>query len=201
MCIRDGYATVDCLRDDDPGVQTNSRVNKGFVTVPPFRQQKSWIAGLTDILDGIINITNAVDFKIVVFFPIPNHVAVRVLRPVHATVRYSRYGHYTARRLRAMGCRRQETSGRHRKTGELLTTDITAQGINCPNVTHVIQFGSTKICETYIHRLSQTAGQMGRDSDSSYSAVGGGDGNSAEAWQPGPESGRAVPGPAPGKRR
>jgi superfamily II DNA/RNA helicase len=47
--------------------------------------------------------------------------------------------------------------------GILFTTDVSARGIDYPNVTHVIQYGGAEDKETYLHRLGRTgrAGKAG----------------------------------------
>ncbi|OHE90725.1 DEAD/DEAH box helicase [Colletotrichum orchidophilum] len=46
---------------------------------------------------------------------------------------------------------------RNAKSGILFSTDVTARGLDFPNVTHVIQIGATSDREQYIHRLGRTA--------------------------------------------
>ncbi|TEA21814.1 ATP-dependent RNA helicase cyt-19 [Colletotrichum sidae] len=43
------------------------------------------------------------------------------------------------------------------KSGILFTSDVTARGLDFPNVTHVIQFGVPHEREQYVHRLGRTA--------------------------------------------
>lgn len=43
------------------------------------------------------------------------------------------------------------------KSGILLSSDVTARGMDFPNVTHVIQMGLPRDRESYIHRLGRTA--------------------------------------------
>ena len=43
------------------------------------------------------------------------------------------------------------------KTGVLLSSDVTARGMDFPNVTHVIQIGLPRDRESYIHRIGRTA--------------------------------------------
>lgn len=43
------------------------------------------------------------------------------------------------------------------KSGILLSSDVTARGMDFPNVTHVIQMGLPQARDTYIHRLGRTA--------------------------------------------
>ncbi|KAK1640987.1 DEAD/DEAH box helicase [Colletotrichum phormii] len=46
---------------------------------------------------------------------------------------------------------------RKARSGILFSTDVTARGLDFPNVTHVIQIGATSDREQYIHRLGRTA--------------------------------------------
>ncbi|KAG0133793.1 P-loop containing nucleoside triphosphate hydrolase protein [Tuber indicum] len=46
---------------------------------------------------------------------------------------------------------------RRARSGILLSSDITARGMDFPGVTHVIQMGAPKNEETYIHRIGRTA--------------------------------------------
>jgi ATP-dependent RNA helicase MSS116 len=49
------------------------------------------------------------------------------------------------------------------RKGILFTTDVSARGVDYPNVTHVIQYGGAEDKETYLHRLGRTgrAGKAG----------------------------------------
>lgn len=52
---------------------------------------------------------------------------------------------------------RQSMAFRKADSGILFSSDVTARGMDFPNVTHVIQVGSPRDKETYIHRLGRTA--------------------------------------------
>jgi len=53
---------------------------------------------------------------------------------------------------------------RNASQGILLTSDVSARGVDYPDVSHVIQVGAPKNRETYIHRLGRTgrAGKLGK---------------------------------------
>lgn len=51
---------------------------------------------------------------------------------------------------------RAADSFRRAKTGILISTDVTARGMDFPNVTHVIQFGAPPQRDQYIHRIGRT---------------------------------------------
>ncbi|KAF2758471.1 DEAD-domain-containing protein [Pseudovirgaria hyperparasitica] len=46
---------------------------------------------------------------------------------------------------------------RNAESAILVSSDVTARGMDFPNVTHVIQFGSPRAREDYIHRIGRTA--------------------------------------------
>lgn len=50
------------------------------------------------------------------------------------------------------------------KTGILFSSDVTARGMDFPNVSHVIQIGLPRDRETYIHRLGRT-GRAGKEGE------------------------------------
>lgn len=52
---------------------------------------------------------------------------------------------------------RNSESFRRARSGILFSSDVTARGMDFPEVTHVIQFGVPQSRETYIHRLGRTA--------------------------------------------
>ena len=52
---------------------------------------------------------------------------------------------------------RASDSFRKCESGILLSSDVTARGMDFPNVTHVIQVGMPRDRETYIHRIGRTA--------------------------------------------
>ena len=46
---------------------------------------------------------------------------------------------------------------RHAKSAVMFSSDVSARGMDFPNVTHVIQMGLPRDADTYIHRLGRTA--------------------------------------------
>ncbi|CAZ79182.1 unnamed protein product [Tuber melanosporum] len=78
-------------------------------------------------------------FKAIIFF-----TAVRPTFEMH-----SRLSQYQRTRT--------AESFRRARSGILLSSDITARGMDFPGVTHVIQMGAPKNEETYIHRIGRTA--------------------------------------------
>ena len=60
-------------------------------------------------------------------------------------------------RLTQMQRTRAADTFRHSRSGLLLSSDVTARGMDFPNVTHVIQVGLPGSREAYVHRIGRTA--------------------------------------------
>jgi ATP-dependent RNA helicase MSS116 len=72
--------------------------------------------------------------------------------PFHGTRAYEIHAKLTqAQRTKAAD------NFRFAKSGVLFSSDVTARGMDFPNVTHVIQIGLPRDSETYVHRLGRTA--------------------------------------------
>lgn len=181
QCMRPNYVTVDCVHDVDPTSHTNQSVSQTFVTLPPLKNrvdistnsssvstsshddvnQYRWVSGLVDIITDIVHVRNPNEFKVVVFFPTTamcqffSHIFTNVYKiPVielHSKKTQSNRT-FTSKLFRQVD------------KGVLFTTDVSARGVDYPNVSHVIQFGSAESRETYIHRLGRTgrAGKKGK---------------------------------------
>jgi len=134
-------------------------VDQAFVTLP-FPGGDHWISGLAALIEDI-QARDARGHKVIVFFPTTNmciffsHVFNKVYR-IPALEIHSKKSQSA----------RTRTSARFRqgRRGVLFTTDVSARGVDYPNVTHVIQYGSAEHRETYIHRLGRTgrAGKKGQ---------------------------------------
>jgi ATP-dependent RNA helicase MSS116 len=144
--LRHDFVTVDCIRDEDPSTHTNAKVDQSFVLLKPERM----LPGSVEIL---LHLMEQPNHKVMVFFPTNNLVI------------------FYAALLSAMGKQvldihakkgqsvRTRVSNRFRNMSEgvLLTSDVSARGVDYPDVTHVVQLGMTQDRETYIHRLGRTA--------------------------------------------
>ncbi|KAL3798863.1 hypothetical protein HJC23_004651 [Cyclotella cryptica] len=179
--LRKDYVTVDCVEDIDPTTHTNASVDQTFVTLPeptdkmvntndlyrlatskqrnnPIDKdidvtQYRWISGLVDIIEDIIHVQNPEDYKLIVFFP------------TTATTQFFSYVFNKVYKIPVIEMHSQKhqtnrTSSsklfRNARNGILFTTDVSARGVDYPNVTHVIQYGPAENRETYIHRLGRT---------------------------------------------
>jgi ATP-dependent RNA helicase MSS116 len=146
--------TVDCMDDEDPASHTNARINQSHVLLPPDR-------AISGVVQLILRLMEESDHKVLVFFPTTSQVA-----------------YYSALFNRGLGRKvleihakktqgnRSSTSDRFRqaKKGVMFTSDVSARGVDYPDVTHVVQVGMATDRETYIHRLGRTgrAGKKGQ---------------------------------------
>ncbi|EED87938.1 predicted protein, partial [Thalassiosira pseudonana CCMP1335] len=154
--MRKDYVTVDCIHDVDPTSHTNERVDQTFLTLPSFVSGKRH----ANDLYHIIHIQNPTNYKLVVFFP------------TTALAQFFSYLFNKIYNIPVIEIHSQKSQSnrtynsnlfRKVKSGVLFTTDVSARGVDYPNVTHVIQYGSAENRETYIHRLGRTgrAGKRG----------------------------------------
>ena len=141
--LRKGYADVDTVGEE--AEQTHQHVRQD-VAVVSLEQQPAALAAL------LATIAEEPFYKVMVFFTTArvtgfmseafNSMGVDVLE-IHS---------------RKSQSQRTKTSDIFRQPGSkvLFTSDVTARGMDYPDVTHVIQVGLTER-EQYIHRLGRTA--------------------------------------------
>jgi len=181
------YITVDCVEDVDPATHTNANIHQSFVTLPDPKDmmvnnindlnrlspstkpgnpnnsfdvtQFRWISGLVDIIEDIIHVQNPTDYKLVVFFQTTaatqffSHIFNNVYKiPVIEIHSKKNQGNRTSSSKLFRGL----------KKGILFTSDVSARGVDYPDVTHVIQYGPAEDRATYIHRLGRT-GRAGKN--------------------------------------
>lgn len=154
--VRPKYVVVDCIQDDDPSSHTVSTIEQSHVILPPNKM----IAGVVQTILELMNSNK--QHKIIVFFPTTSQVSYfsnvfrsalgRSVIEIHSGI--------------SQGARTNRSDNfRHSKTGcVLFTSDVSARGVDYPDVTHVVQVGAAMSRETYIHRLGRTgrAGKSGQ---------------------------------------
>lgn len=163
FCTQGNSLSVDCIQDEDPASHTVNTVQQSYVAVPQSKQ-------ITGVLQTILQLMKPSEEpgshapKIVVFFNTTAQVSFfasllkelgmpRVLE-LHSKIEQDQ---------------RSKRSDKFRNAPSdhpsiLLTSDVSARGVDYPNVTHVVQVGSASDRETYIHRLGRTgrAGKSGK---------------------------------------
>ena len=147
--MKEDYFEVDCVQQDGArAAPTNLRVTQSHVVLPNLG---SVIPSIYSILE---HATTKRPFKIVVFFPTARMVGffADVLRDgfdcpiIELHSKKSQSSRNTA-----------SEKFRSSKNAVLFTSDLSARGIDYPDVTQVIQLGIAESREQYIHRLGRTA--------------------------------------------
>ncbi|KAL3944352.1 MAG: hypothetical protein SGBAC_001556 [Bacillariaceae sp.] len=152
---KDGrYELVDCIQDEDPASHTNAHTEQRHVVLPAHR---FWTA----TMELLLELMEDKKAKIMVFFPMTSLVQL------YSKLFQLRFGRRVLELHGRMHQRERTTiSNRFRNVnkGVLFTSDVSARGVDYPNVTHVIQIGAAETRETYIHRLGRTgrAGKKGQ---------------------------------------
>lgn len=156
--MNDDYIEVDCINDGaDGSMPTNVRVKQSHAIIP---SMDFYVSSVVRIIQEAIRDGDG-DNKIVVFFPTARMVSFfadifNEIMGVPALELHSK---------KTQGYRNR-ISGQFREasSGVLLTSDVSARGVDYPLVSHVIQFGMPSSREQYIHRLGRTgrAGTEGK---------------------------------------
>ncbi len=144
FALRDQFEHVDCVGKDDQG--THKRVPQ-FTTVYPLRTQFSEIAAV--LTEGM----REPDFKIMIFF-----VTAR-LTQLHAEL-FALMGFPVVEihsRKSQSARTKASTIFREQSSKILFSSDVSARGMDYPDVTMVCQVGLPDTKAQYIHRLGRTA--------------------------------------------
>jgi ATP-dependent RNA helicase MSS116 len=164
--MKPDYVEVDCIREggdangDGGGgnSQTHAHVMQSHAVIPSVGRYASSVVRVVGeaARDGVDGTGN----KIVVFFPTARMVSFfaslfnDVLKSPTVMELHSR---------KSQGYRdRVSSEFREAESGILLTSDVSARGVDYPGVTHVVQFGMPSNRDQYVHRLGRT-GRAGAD--------------------------------------
>ncbi len=153
IAIKSDYEMVDCIQDEDPATQTNAQIEQSYLVLPT---EQFW----TKSLEYLLDLVDKGDNKVMVFFPMTSMVEL------YAQIFNMRFGRRVLELHGRMHQRERTTVSRRFRNaskGILFTSDVSARGVDYPNVTHVVQIGASGSRETYIHRLGRTgrAGKRG----------------------------------------
>jgi len=172
--LKPGFQYVKCVRDDEE--PTHTRVPQMLVTT---KGMENNLPALTELCSREIQKHNADPenvrpFKAIVYFGSTAEVtlAASSLHKLQSpesetdTDAFGRSEHPFGRRTRILEIHSKLSQGQRTKAAEnfrraesgiLLSSDVTARGMDFPNVTHVIQMGLPSSVEQYIHRIGRTA--------------------------------------------
>lgn len=155
------FLTADCIGEHDDGVttehHTNEQVDQFHVVLPSMDR---YVSGVVETVFRAVR-DDETRHKIIVFFP----TAMLVRYFAYLFNREMRFPVLELHSKKSQDVRTKTSKKfRNLKKGVLLTTDVSARGVDYPDVTHVIQFGMADNRETYIHRLGRTgrAGKKGK---------------------------------------
>ena len=146
--MREDYLEVDCVQDGAISTPTNLRVTQSHIILSTMN---SVIPSIYSILKEA---TKTKPYKIIVFFP--------TARMVSFFADFLSDGLDTPiielHSKKSQSSRNTSSdSFRRAKNAVLFTSDLSARGIDYPDVTQVIQIGLPESREQYIHRLGRTA--------------------------------------------
>jgi len=156
--MKSDYIEVDCIHDGgnnpDGGTHTNSLVKQTYTVLPKLQDQVTAVVKLVQD-----QMRSDPDHKVVVFFPTARMVGY-----------YSEFFNLglgieviEIHSKKSQGYRNKaSTKFREAKRGILFTSDVSARGVDYPDVTAVLQFGIPESREQYIHRLGRT-GRAGKE--------------------------------------
>jgi superfamily II DNA/RNA helicase len=153
------YQMVDCVHENDPTTHTNTGTTQSYIVLPP---ERFWTGSMEFILQ-LMTTTKKKKHKVIVFFEMTR------LAELYSRFLSLRLGHTSGvwelhgkmhQRERTVVTRRF----RNAPHGVLLTSDVSARGVDYPDVSHVVQVGAPQNRETYIHRLGRT-GRAGREGE------------------------------------
>lgn len=160
--LKPGFQFVKCVRDDEE--PTHTGVPQHVVTVNGFENA---MPTLVEICQRGVEASQQPDgrpFKAIVYFNATAEVALAAsaLQGLRSTTGQghpwapARITEIHAKLTQSYRTRAAEDF-RRAESGILLSSDVTARGMDFPNVTHVIQVGLPSSREQYIHRIGRTA--------------------------------------------
>lgn len=167
--LKPGFQFVKCVREDEE--PTHARVPQKMVAIGGFENS---LPTLVEICQkGIENSRNegARPFKAIVYYNSTAEVtlAASTLQGLQSMGHEGRDGfgsshpwsparvHEIHAKLTQSQRTRAAEDFKNCKSGLLISSDVTARGMDFPNVTHVIQMGLPTSREQYIHRIGRTA--------------------------------------------
>ncbi len=156
--MKKDFIEVDCIKDggnSEPGQHTNTLVDQTYAVLPNL---DNIVTAVVQVVESYMNKDS--NSKIVVFFP--------VARMVGYFAQFFNQGlgiDVIEIHSKKSQSQRNKASEKFRKARRavMFTSDVSARGVDYPDVTAVIQVGLPENREQYIHRLGRTgrAGKKG----------------------------------------
>ena len=149
--------------------QTHEKVPQKLVTVAGFENYMPTLVELCKremAATDSATVSSARPFKAIVYFGATADVALAysILQNLRRSGQSVFHNYFRGGKIIEMHARLSQTQRtraadafRHAQTAIMLSSDVTARGMDFPNVTHVIQIGLPPSQEQYVHRLGRTA--------------------------------------------
>ncbi|KAI2624255.1 ATP-dependent RNA helicase mss116 [Hypoxylon sp. NC1633] len=158
MVKTNNFEFVQTISPDE--TPTHERVPQNLAAVPSY---ENWFPAIMEIADKARTRakedSTALPFKAIVFFSNTATVqfAYRVFRRTPLADRFKGIQIYEIHsKLTQMARTKSAEDFRRAKSGILFSSDVTARGMDFPNVSHVIQVGLPPSRDQYIHRIGRT---------------------------------------------
>jgi len=166
--MKPDYVTVDCVSFSDGKSNKNKNVGHDKLMETNLRVSQSHVvlSSSEQYFSSVIRVVQfAMDqednYKIITFFPTARITGF--FADVFNEILKNNIPIFELHSRKRQGFR-SKTSEEfcQARKGILVTSDVSARGVDYPDVTHVIQFGVPDSRDTYIHRLGRT-GRAGKD--------------------------------------
>ncbi|KAF2465593.1 DEAD-domain-containing protein [Lindgomyces ingoldianus] len=167
--LKPGFHFVQCVNEDE--APTHERIPQKVVHLPGFENIMPALYELVSREVGHAKSRGDRPFKAIVYFNSTAEVTLASSvffklsggfkrdKPLHGCRAYEIHAKLTqGQRTKA------SESFRFSDSGILFSSDVTARGMDFPNVTHVIQVGLPRDRDIYIHRLGRT-GRAGKEGE------------------------------------
>lgn len=144
--VRPSYLPIDCIEErTEP---TSKLVKKTHVILDA---ETSMVRGIVEVIQHLV--ASNPDCKMLCFFP--TTAMVSMFSHIFNFGLGSIVSEIHSKKTQAM---RNKVSKQFREStrGVLFSTDISARGVDYPNVTHVVQIGIPSNKESFIHRMGRT---------------------------------------------
>lgn len=168
--LQPGFHFAKCVNEDE--APTHDRIPQKYVAVNGFENIMPTLYELIARLHNNPQERDGRPFKAILYFNSTAEVRVA------SSVFYKLNGRRTSAKSPLSGLQSFEIHSklsqaartkaseafRFCKAGVLFSSDVTARGMDFPNVTHVIQIGLPRETESYVHRLGRT-GRAGKEGE------------------------------------
>ncbi|KAK5660229.1 hypothetical protein OQA88_12763 [Cercophora sp. LCS_1] len=151
------FEFVQTIKADE--VQTHDRVPQHIVPCKSLANVYPTLMELLERENKEAQTAEAPPFKAIIFLPTTS--SVQLIEGLFRRMRYQDRSLPMSWEIHSKLTQNNRTRSaeefRKARSGVLISSDVTARGMDFPNITHVIQVHLPKDRETYIHRLGRTA--------------------------------------------